>query len=696
MGTEGSGLTDEVLLEICRVSRDDYGFSEELLADLHTVSRLVGASDSPRDIRLRNAIILLTAALAKLPKFNPIHIHFGSNAPTTRSNGWIDKSAIEHLGKQIVGMQDDLSTPEYIAAEVSRAIDEALKLGFLESKEYDAWRPGMESGSGWRPALSATVYGMTKAREAAKGSGSKPQEAAPAINKPQVFYLATSSSKPITLRQDTVFYKSTDEATMQSLYRLFIKEYGGNEEQDHFALLSLDNESVEDQILLDEVLTWLDVYSDPDQGIYDPQPSREIMVRAQFAHRATTWEKMIHSKSSTQHRPNSQVDTRSQITKPLFSDFKELNAVFADIKHCLMALEALSSHYNLLFSLERAGKVRDMAGSVNGIQFASEDDRRAHDDAEKQINAAVKGLYKPLTRVLAWGRDHRLDLSFDGSELTSQIPYSWWDEDENRGHFEYYAFICEQYQSELDRISKALAVVARKDSVAYIVLESYAFDSPVAIAEVTMLTLDERQIVLETLRKATTAYTRTFRILYEAHLLPADLILFQQRRDSLQGQFEGWKFIGDASEDDDTFNVMWNAEDFIKRVVARRPTNSPLANPDTPPSEPCDSSVADGDEGDTVATMDINKQEDGILGLSPLLSDIPALNTTDGSWVTSKLAATLEGIATRTLATYRSKGESTPDKMAGRDPQRRLWRKKGTLNAHPWYLKSSLTSLPKP
>lgn len=161
MPIDDNDLSDKVLLEICRVSRDDLGFSDELLADLHTVSSLVGASSSPRDIRLRNAIILLTAALAKLPKFYPIHIHFGSNSPTTRSNDWIDKTTIEHLAKQIAGMQDALSTPEYIAAEVNRAIDEALRLGFLESKDYDAWRPGMGSGSGWRPALSATVYGVS-------------------------------------------------------------------------------------------------------------------------------------------------------------------------------------------------------------------------------------------------------------------------------------------------------------------------------------------------------------------------------------------------------------------------------------------------------------------------------------------------------------------------------------------------------
>lgn len=412
------------------------------------------------------------------------------------------------------------------------------------------------------------------------------------------------------------------------------------------------------------------------------------------------------------------VSQEIKVTTPPFSDSKELNDVFADINQCLQTLEALSSHYNLLFSLERTGKVWDIAGSVDGKQFASEDDRRAHDDVERLINAATEALGKPLARVFAWGRDQRLYQPFDANELTSQIPYSWWDDDENRGHYEYYAFMCEQYQSELDRISKALSVVARKDSVTHIVLESYSHNSPAAIAEVTILTLHERQIVLEALRKATPTYKLTFRVLYEAHLLPADLILFQQRRDSLQTQYRGWKLSGCGFHDRDTFNAKSNAEDFIKRVIAMRPTdneklpvNASPVNDKTPLCASTESIVAVEYADNTVSSVEspkltgraqaVNVSDDPKncqpkpQGIAQLLSGVPALNTADGSWVRCKLAASLQGIETRTLAKYRSQGESTPDKMGGRDPQLRLWRRQGTPSAHPWYLKSSLASQSK-
>ena len=78
-----------------------------------------------------------------------------------------------------------------------------------------------------------------------------------------------------------------------------------------------------------------------------------------------------------------------------------------------------------------------------------------------------------------------------------------------------------------------------------------------------------------------------------------------------------------------------------------------------------------------------------------LLAGLPELNTADGSWVRCTLAARLEGVETRTLAKYRSQGDATPDQMAGRDPQRRVWRRQGTPRAHPWYLKSSLTTQTK-
>jgi hypothetical protein len=74
--------------------------------------------------------------------------------------------------------------------------------------------------------------------------------------------------------------------------------------------------------------------------------------------------------------------------------------------------------------------------------------------------------------------------------------------------------------------------------------------------------------------------------------------------------------------------------------------------------------------------------------LQELKSTTPKLTTGDGIWVSNKLAAKLEGVKTRTLADYRCNGISNG--LLGRDHQGRVWRKPGTKNSHPLYLRSTL------
>ncbi|MEQ8847416.1 hypothetical protein [Botrimarina sp.] len=74
----------------------------------------------------------------------------------------------------------------------------------------------------------------------------------------------------------------------------------------------------------------------------------------------------------------------------------------------------------------------------------------------------------------------------------------------------------------------------------------------------------------------------------------------------------------------------------------------------------------------------------------------PPLSHETGQWVKNTRAAELEGLSTGTLSDYRLPGEKTADKMFGRDKDGRIWRRQGTANAHPWYLRSSLRSQSKP
>ncbi|MBI5865821.1 MAG: hypothetical protein HZB38_15220 [Planctomycetes bacterium] len=106
---------------------------------------------------------LLASALGQLTQFNPTHLPFGYEGPETQSRDWMERRALERVGKQIVGLMWRHASAEAVAVAVEHAVSESIRLGFLEQRQYDAWRPGMRSGSGWRWAVTATPYGVMKA-----------------------------------------------------------------------------------------------------------------------------------------------------------------------------------------------------------------------------------------------------------------------------------------------------------------------------------------------------------------------------------------------------------------------------------------------------------------------------------------------------------------------------------------------------
>lgn len=108
--------------------------------------------------------------------------------------------------------------------------------------------------------------------------------------------------------------------------------------------------------------------------------------------------------------------------------------------------------------------------------------------------------------------------------------------------------------------------------------------------------------------------------------------------------------------------------------------------------------LRNGATGETASDDRVNKSDarperDSI---EQLEQKTPSLDKSNGTWLNNKKAAEAEGIETRTLAKYRTDGEANADKTFGRDANGRLWRREGTPNAHPWYLKSSLVSQRKP
>jgi hypothetical protein len=161
------GLADDVLLQICRIAPDDPELTAQHIDDLRRACSLIGPRHVATGARLELALSLLGSVLGSFSRFNPTHLPFGYSGPTIKSDGWLDRDTLEQTAKQIVGLMWADCSPDRVAFQVERATSEAIRLGFMEEKQYDAWRPGMPSGSGWRAAISATAYGLTKARSTA-------------------------------------------------------------------------------------------------------------------------------------------------------------------------------------------------------------------------------------------------------------------------------------------------------------------------------------------------------------------------------------------------------------------------------------------------------------------------------------------------------------------------------------------------
>lgn len=180
MGIAAPPLSQEILMDVCRFRRCDEDVTAALLDDLLQVVSLLGVRWPPREGRAEHAVALLAAVLTSHRRCNPTHLPFGYSGPVIQSKGWMDRDDLGAVAMQIAGLCCEYGDPDSIAVGTRKAIQQALGVGFLQEKQYDAWRPGMASGSGWRSALSPTPYGIQKARSlAASLAAPRPGEAAP-------------------------------------------------------------------------------------------------------------------------------------------------------------------------------------------------------------------------------------------------------------------------------------------------------------------------------------------------------------------------------------------------------------------------------------------------------------------------------------------------------------------------------------
>ncbi len=225
-----SPLADDVLLQICRTSTEDELVTTQWMADLRLVASLVDTSRTSNRIGLEHAVTMLAGCIGQLPQYNPTHLPFGYSGPTIKSDFWMDRDTLEQVAKQIVGLIWHDMDPDVVASDVTRAVSEAIRLGFLEQQEYDAWRPGMRSGSGWRSAVTATPYGTTKARTCS--------EAAPPQTKTNGHRPArpgrSSSGRPDVA--DGWKFEPLDEGEVRASNQRLCADYAAMDEHDLLAI----------------------------------------------------------------------------------------------------------------------------------------------------------------------------------------------------------------------------------------------------------------------------------------------------------------------------------------------------------------------------------------------------------------------------------------------------------------------------
>jgi hypothetical protein len=181
-GSCGVGaLSQEQLLSLCRLE-DGPDVSLELLDDLRVAEwwASVPRGSSPRRGDLANAAAMAACALGRLPGWQVVSLPFGYGGVRIEHNGWIKRDDLELFMTQLMGLLQPGCSAHVVRQEANGAVWEAIHFGLVECKNYDAWRPGMPSGSGWCEVVAITTYGLARSRP----SDAQAPPAAPASTEP--------------------------------------------------------------------------------------------------------------------------------------------------------------------------------------------------------------------------------------------------------------------------------------------------------------------------------------------------------------------------------------------------------------------------------------------------------------------------------------------------------------------------------
>lgn len=119
------------------------------------------------------------------------------------------------------------------------------------------------------------------------------------------YYLYASSDGKSDRKTSDVFYRvDHGESVAKSLCKMFANENAKKKNGRVFYYAAASGMSIEEQVLLDEAIQRLEMYDDPDPGIYDPRPSKDMMTLAQFGFRARDWEELLRQRIVSSETPD--------------------------------------------------------------------------------------------------------------------------------------------------------------------------------------------------------------------------------------------------------------------------------------------------------------------------------------------------------------------------------------------------------
>jgi len=542
-------------------------------------------------------------------------------------------------------------------------------------------------------------------------------------------YLHACLGHNTDLSTSSVFYFVDNPLIGQSLQELFQKEYGSDGSNTKFYTSHASKLSDADRILLDEACDIVSVYSEPDPGVYDPPPTRSMHRRSQYAVRARTWEAMLNAKKATSghkdvgHSTRNGVESegRDNTTTPHHESQQpstDANATNneAGVRDAIQQMAGIWEKLRLAATALIGASETTSAAPTLEIQKYQDALSQGNVSLDGSGEFSLVGQHLP-PHLKEHCQSSLLDLQHKMEPLTTRHNAYPLCKDITKTAREALAGCM--------ALEIALALIVTKPGESQIPKEEWRIaghtalmilaqayykilESAISGAMCTSLDLELNQSYLwttnnisallqdhEDLKDFPTTFTPIFRDLYPSTIRDCDwedmvapeaeaFLSTVQQYVLGKGVYEltegsaGGTFVRIFQSSAQT--AMEHAEAYRKRMqttfqrVLDRAAQQQLAVP------------ASGHD---------ERRSDSQHEIETLASTTPALNTSNGQWISNKVAAKLDGVTPASLTDYRKpskNGIRDANKMLGCDCHGRIWRRAGTPQAHVWYLRSTLVT----